>query len=145
MITYDAEGIRLPNGFYIRYPALRVSPDTTNYEYIADARTYRKAITDRVMKGDNDTITWTKIYGGKATENLIQAMARIVVSEQMTVVGQKYPVLFQVHDELIITTTDADRDNARKYIEACMSTAPVWAPDLPVACESGMAINYGDT
>jgi hypothetical protein len=39
-------------------------------------------------------------------------------------------------------------DNAladQAKLEALMSTAPKWAPDLPVACESGMAANYGDT
>lgn len=145
MITYDAEGIKLPNGFYIRYPALRVSKDTTNYEYIADARTYRKAVKDRVLGNSVENISWTKIYGGKVTENLIQAMARIVVSEQMTKVGQKYPVLFQVHDELIVTSLEQYKDIAQKYVEGCMSTPPIWAKDLPVACESGVAYNYGDT
>jgi hypothetical protein len=30
-------------------------------------------------------------------------------------------------------------------LETIMATPPVWAPDLPVACESGIAANYGDT
>ena len=144
-VSYDEEGIRLPNGFYIRYPALRLGAEN-NYVYINDARAYRKALKERVMTGKaDDTITWTKIYGGKATENVVQALARIVVAEQMILVGQRYPVLFQVHDELIITALAADADNAQKYVEACMSTRPKWAPDLPIACESGVADNYGDT
>jgi len=144
-VSYDEEGIRLPNGFYIRYPALRLGAEN-NYEYIADPRQYRKALKERVMTGKaDDTITWTKIYGGKATENVVQALARIVVAEQMILVGQRYPVLFQVHDELIITAPATDADNAQKYVEACMSTRPKWAPDLPIACESGVADNYGDT
>lgn len=144
-VSYDEEGIRLPNGFYIRYPALRLSADN-NYEYIADPRQYRKALKERVMNGKTDeNVKWTKIYGGKATENVVQALARIVVGEQMILVGQKYPVLFQVHDELIVTAPVDDADNAQKYVEACMSTRPKWAPDLPIACESGVADNYGDT
>ena len=35
--------------------------------------------------------------------------------------------------------------NKEKLIEQCMSTPPAWCADLPVACESGMADNYGDT
>lgn len=138
-VGYDEEGIRLPNGFYIRYPALRLS--SNNYEYIADPRQYRKMRTGAA----DDIIKWTMIYGGKATENVVQALARIIVGEQMILVGQKYPVLFQVHDELIITALVDDADNAQQYVERCMSTCPKWAPDLPVACESGMADNYGDT
>lgn len=143
MLQYDEQGIRLPNGLYIRYPALRANG--SNYEYIGDARTYRKAVTDRVLVGQADDLSWTKIYGGKATENIIQAMARIVISEQMAQIGQHYHVAFQVHDEIIITAPVAHATDAQKHLVDVMSTAPSWCADLPVACESGYAENYGDT
>jgi DNA polymerase I-like protein with 3'-5' exonuclease and polymerase domains len=143
MLTYDEQGIRLPNGLYIRYPALRANG--SNYEYIGDARTYRKAVTDRVMSGQVSDISWTKIYGGKVTENIIQAMARIVVSEQMTAVGRHYHVAFQVHDEIIITAPADKATEAEQHLVTIMSTAPSWCADLPVACEAGHAVNYGDT
>ena len=143
MLTYDEHGIRLPNGLYIRYPALRANG--TNYEYIGDARTYRKAVTDRVMSGQVSDISWTKIYGGKVTENIIQAMARIVVSEQMTAIGRHYHVAFQVHDEIIITAPATHASEAEQHLVTIMSTAPSWCADLPVACEAGHAENYGDT
>lgn len=142
-VTYDEQGIRLPNGMYIRYPALRANAN--NYEYIADARQYRKATQARVLEGQTSDISWTKIYGGKATENVVQALARIVVAEQMVAIGQHYHVAFQVHDELIITAPEHEGEHAQKLIEQCMSTPPAWCADLPVACESGMADNYGDT
>jgi DNA polymerase I-like protein with 3'-5' exonuclease and polymerase domains len=143
MLTYDEQGIRLPNGLYIRYPALRANG--SNYEYIGDARTYRKAVTDRVMSGQVSDISWTKIYGGKVTENIIQAMARIVVSEQMTAIGRHYHVAFQVHDEIIITAPATHATEAEQHLVTIMSTAPSWCADLPVACEAGHAENYGDT
>ena len=143
MVTYDEQGIRLPNGLYIRYPALRASAN--NYEYIGDARQYRKAVKDRVMTGDTDDISWTKIYGGKVTENIIQALARIVVAEQMADIGQHYHVAFQVHDEIIITAPEQQATDAEKLLVEIMSTPPAWCADLPVACESGVATNYGDT
>jgi DNA polymerase I-like protein with 3'-5' exonuclease and polymerase domains len=142
-IIYDEQGIQLPNKLYIRYPALRVNG--TNFEYINDARTYRKAIQDRVMSGQVSDISWTKIYGGKVTENLIQALARIVVAEQMAAIGQHYHVAFQVHDEIIITAPAAEATNAQQLLEGIMSAPPVWCPDLPVACESGVSTNYGET
>jgi DNA polymerase len=97
------------------------------------------------MTGETQDIDWTKIYGGKVTENVVQAMARIVVSEQMNQVGQRYHVAFQVHDEIIITAPENDATHAEKFIVGCMSTPPAWAPELPVACEAGTAKNYGDT
>ena len=148
-VTYDAEGVRLPNGFYIRYPALR--KEVNNYLYIADARSFREAVRQRVLGDAADkktkkvTVAWTKVYGGKATENLVQAMARIVIADQMTAIGQKYHVAFQVHDEIIIVAPEFGGMEAQQELERIMSTPPSWAPDLPVACESGMARNYGET
>lgn len=142
-IPFDNEGIILPNNLRIRYPALR--QEGNQYIYIADPREYRKAVTKRVMTGEVEEINWTKIYGGKVVENLIQALARIVVAEQMAAVGQHYHVAFQVHDEIIITAPDAEATDAEQLLVRIMSTPPVWASGLPVACESGMADNYGET
>jgi DNA polymerase len=97
------------------------------------------------MTGEVEEINWTKIYGGKVTENLVQALARIVVAEQMAAIGQHYHVAFQVHDEIIITAPETDTSNAEQLLVRIMSTPPVWAAGLPVACESGIADNYGET
>jgi DNA polymerase I-like protein with 3'-5' exonuclease and polymerase domains len=143
LVAYDSEGIILPNKLRIRYPALRKTE--SGFMYIADAREYRKAVEKRVMTGEVSEVNWTKIYGGKVTENLIQALARIVIAEQMATIGQHYHVAFQVHDEIIITAPDAEATDAEKLLVEIMSTPPAWAPGLPVACESGVADNYGDT
>jgi len=143
-VRYDKKGIRLPNGFYIQYPALRET--ASGFMYISDARTYQKAIKERVLTGSPpEDIAWTKVYGGKVTENIVQALAAIVIREQMAAIGQYHHVAFQVHDEIIITSPADTADAAEQKLVAVMSTAPKWAPDLPVACESGMAANYGDT
>jgi DNA polymerase I-like protein with 3'-5' exonuclease and polymerase domains len=143
-VHYDPKGIRLPNGFYIQYPALRQTAN--GFMYISDARTYQKALKDRVLTGTlPDNIAWTKVYGGKVTENIVQALAALVIREQMAAVGQHFKVAFQVHDEIIIAVPEDNALADQAKLEALMSTAPKWAPDLPVACESGVAANYGDT
>ena len=142
LLPYDKDGITLPNGLKIKYHALR---NTSNgFEYIADARTFRKLAQKRILTGEQQKIDWTRIYGGKVTENVVQALARIVVAEQMASIGQSYRVAFHVHDEVIITTRENDLTNARQLVEKQMSTPPSWAKDLPVACESGVGYNYGD-
>ena len=143
LITFDNTGIALPNKLKIHYPALRQTG--SGFEYIGDSRSYRKAIRDRVVTGSTDEIAWTRIYGGKVTENLVQALAAIVIREQMASIGQHHHVAFQVHDEIIITAKQANADAAEQQLVAVMSTPPKWAPNLPVACESGKASNYGDT
>lgn len=142
-INYDASGIILPNKLKIVYPALRAK--SNGFEYVADARVYRKYLANKLQGGAVQQVEWTKIYGGKMAENIVQALAALVIREQMTTVGQKYKVAFQVHDEIIIVAGNADADHAEKYLVEVMSTPPKWAPDLPVACESGQADNYGDT
>ena len=138
LVPYDSEGIILPNTLRVRYPALR---NTGNgFEYIGDARAFRKWTES---KGTVD-VEWTRIYGGKVTENIVQAMARIVVAEQMAAIGRKYHVAFQVHDEVIISAPVEGATDAQQFVETKMSTPPSWAPDLPVACESGVGKNYGE-
>ena len=143
-VRYDKGGIILPNGFRVQYPALR---ETANgFMYISDARTYQKALKDRVLTGSPpDDIAWTRIYGGKVTENIVQALAALVIREQMAAAGLHFKVAFQVHDEIIVAVPEDNALADQAKLEALMSTAPKWAPDLPVACESGMATNYGDT
>ena len=135
---YDSEGIILPNGLRIRYPELQRTSD--GFEYISNARTYRKLVTT----GRLDDKEWTRIYGGKVTENVVQALARIVVSEQMVEIGKHYQVLFQVHDEIIVCVMQERESDTQQHVETIMSTSPVWAQDLPVACESGVGFNYGE-
>jgi DNA polymerase I-like protein with 3'-5' exonuclease and polymerase domains len=50
-----------------------------------------------------------------------------------------------VHDEIVAASPNETATDAEKYVIQCMTTPPVWAQDLPIACESGMADNYGDT
>ncbi len=142
ILRYNRDGITLPNKFKIKYPALRAVDN--NFEYISDARSYRAEIKSRVLDGTSTGVTWTKIYGGKVTENIVQALARIVVSEQMAKVGQTYRVAFQVHDEVVIICSDEFIDAAKQVITDIMSTPPKWAADLPVSCEAGHGKNYGD-
>jgi DNA polymerase len=142
LVSYDSEGIILPNGMRIRYPALRRAAN--GFEYINDARVYRKLVRARVAGEETPDLTWTKIYGGKVVENLTQAVARIVVSEQMVRIGRRYPVALQVHDEIVCVVPEEQADACKQFMIDVMSTPPKWAPDLPVACEADVGVNYGE-
>jgi len=142
VVSYDGDGLILPNGLRIKYAALRSGTD--GYEYISDARTFRKLAQKRVMTGEEVNVDWTKIYGGKVTENIVQALARIVITEQMASIGRHYPVAFQVHDEIIINVPAEESADAQQLVLNKMSVAPKWAQGLPVACELGVGTNYGE-
>jgi len=140
-LSTGKECITLPNGLTIRYPLLHSMLD--GYRYVNNSRTYREAVK---ASPHGDTLPdnkYTRIYGGKVTENIVQALARIVVAEQMVAIGRKYKVVLQVHDEVVIVCDEGEADDAVAFMEEVMSTPPAWAPDLPVACESGLGYNYG--
>jgi len=149
LLTYDSDGIILPNNMRIRYHGL--SATDRHFSYIQDRRMFDRAMKarlsgDKTHVGDGVVPGQTYIYGGKVTENVVQALARIVVAGQMLAIRDAgYHVAFQVHDENVCIVPEDRAEQAEKEIVEIMSTPPSWAPDLPVACEAGTADNYGDT
>ena len=127
------QGIQLPNGLFLRYPNLRneINPDTKRDEYVYDS-----------MRGKSKVST--RIYGGKLVENICQAVARIVIGEQLVRVSKKYKVAMTVHDAITCIVPVAEVKSAMDYIEETMKIKPSWAPDLPLDCEGGFGDSYGD-
>lgn len=125
-------GIRLPNGLYLRYPNLRMQQNEDGKtEYVYDTKRGKAVIPNR-------------IYGGKVVENVCQALARIVIGDQMLKIAERHRVVMTVHDAVACVVPEADAVVAQSYVEACMRTRPSWAPDLPLNCESGYGKSYGD-
>jgi DNA polymerase I-like protein with 3'-5' exonuclease and polymerase domains len=77
-------------------------------------------------------------------ENVVQALARIVVGEQMLEINKRYPVVLTVHDAAVCVVHESEKDEALEYIIKVMSTAPEWAKGLPVACEANWGASYGE-
>jgi DNA polymerase len=84
-----------------------------------------------------------RIYGGKVIENVCQALARIVIGEQMLMVAKKYKVVMTVHDAIACIAPKEEVERAVEYVEMCMRIRPKWAPELPLNCEAGYGKNYG--
>jgi DNA polymerase len=124
-ITKD--GVGLPNGLSIRYPDLKLNTDESKSQYIYKSR-----------KGP------VSLWGGSLVENVVQALARIIVGEQMIKINEKYRVALTVHDAAVIVIPEAEKDEALAYIVECMSTPPAWASGLPVTCEAKYAQTYGE-
>lgn len=76
----------------------------------------------------------TETYGGKLTENIVQAIARDCLCyaiENLEAAG--YPIVFHVHDECVIDI-DPYADNAKMLEDVCsiMKRRPPWAQGLPL-------------
>lgn len=126
------KGIKLPNGLYLKYPNMRIAEDAKGKaEIIYDTKKGKAVIP-------------TRIYGGKVVENVCQALARIVIGEQMLMVAKKYKVVMTVHDAIACIVPTAEVEEAQKYVEMCMRVRPTWGPELPLNCESGYGPSYGD-
>lgn len=138
------DGIHLPNGMLIRYPALQESGEGVGYVYAAAPRAFQEATKAKVLGQSPDPAKMTRIYGGKVVENIVQALARIVVTDQMLEIGRRYKVALQVHDEVVVVCDRDEAEECKAYVEEVMSKPPAWAPDLPVACEAAYGTSYGE-
>jgi DNA polymerase len=126
-LTVNSEGILLPNGCYIRYPKLTVEVENGKPQFIYKSR-----------RGD------IHLWGGAVVENVVQALARCIVGEQMIAINDRYPVVLTVHDAAVCVVPEAEVDEACKFIVECMSKTPDWATGLPIACEAHYGYNYGE-
>lgn len=129
VLTTDASqlGIKLPSGMYIRYTDLKGTPGEYGLEY-----------SYKVRRGRN------YIYGGKCIENVVQALARCIVGEQMVRIAKRYRPVLTVHDSVVCCVRDSEAEEAQAYIEECMRWKPDWAEGLPVDCESEIGRRYGE-
>ena len=125
VVTITPRGLELINGLYIRYPNLRLHEGRFTY----DSR-----------RGPIGT------YGASVTENVVQALARIIVGEQMADLHKRHGLraLLTVHDALVFEVPEAEVDNAKAAIVETMSMSPIWAMDLPVSCEAKVGFRYGE-
>lgn len=116
--------VLLPNGMKLVYEVIPKDQDGWRYRY--GKKTY-------------------KMYGCKFLENIVQALARIVVmnaSLRLWDLGYKFRL--QAHDELAFIVREDDAENAMAIVLREMTRRPSWAPDLPLAAEAKYGKSYGD-
>lgn len=132
--------ISLPNGLYLHYHNLRQVRTTNGLEWI-----YDHAGKPR------------RLYGGALLENIVQALARIIVMdtalriekrlENICLATKNYVgvnLALQVHDALAYVVPDEVVTYVGSVMMEEMRARPVWAPDLPLAAELHKGPTYGD-
>ena len=127
VVSVTPEGLKLPNGLYIYYPELEWDTSELKGGYVYNSR-----------RGKIGT------WGGSVVENIVQALARIIIGEQMVAISHKYRPVLTVHDAIVCVAGEEEKDEALNYIMGEMSKPPGWAKDCPITCEGGYAKNYGD-
>lgn len=124
-IHWERERIWLPNGMCLKYPEIREHQHENGTEW-----TYMR-------KGKP-----SKIYGGLLTENIVQALANVIVTEQMVKIAEKYRIVTMTYDENVWIAPKKEAKKAFEYGLNIMKTAPAWCSDLPLFAEGGYDDNY---
>jgi len=122
-LTIQRHALELPNGMRLSYPGLH---------YQAGQFIYK---TEREM---------IRTHGPRITENVVQALARLVITDQMLEI-QALPevdIVLQVHDEIIAIGSEYNADATMDKIIEIMRTAPEWCQDLPLDAEGGVSQVY---
>jgi DNA polymerase len=125
-LTFSKERIELPNGMSLLYPDLREIKDEKG--------------RSQWVYGPNAT----KLYAGKITNNVTQAVARIVMTDGMLRVSKRYPVVGTVHDELIALVPDSEVEEAKTWVLEQMTMDPSYMPGIPLAADGGAHRRYGE-
>ena len=133
IIRYDATTLWLPNGMPIHYPDLRPD-DNGDLSYFS-------------FKGRK------KIYGGKCLENIVQALARIVVFTQILEIRDELALLplhtrevarvsMTTHDEVVSCVPERLAKEVSGRTLTAMRRAPKWCKTLPVNAEVKYSREY---
>lgn len=108
--------ICLPSGRELTYIRPRIENNKITYEG-----------TNQVSR------TWERLatYGGKLTENIVQAIARDCLAVAMIRLEQAgFKIVMHVHDEVILDCVAAGIDKSLELANKIMGTAIDWAPEL---------------
>lgn len=129
-ITWEANKVWLPNGMCLHYPDLKKSKNDKGW----DEWTYGSTLKGTPIR--------KKIYGGLLCENIVQALARIIVLYQLLDLSKMYRLVMTTHDEGVLCVKTREADTAFQRMMKRMTTPLHWCPDIPLAAEGGHATNY---
>lgn len=138
-IEFDGTDVWLPNGMGLHYPGLHMkynqNGQRSGFRYLSDGKE-------------------KNIYGGLFTENLVQALAGVVIRDQMLDIhdyyqtvklrkGERLKIATMTHDEVVSVVPERLAAKCEQANLKIMKTAPWWAPTCPISATSvGSAVNY---
>ena len=124
-LVFKDKKIYLPNGLALHYNDLRYEFGQLTYD------------SGRAIE---------KTWGGRITENVVQALSRIIVTDSMLHIEKDTTldaqVVLTVHDEIVLISQANNPDATMDKLIAHMCTTPSWAEDIPLDAEGGYDVSY---
>jgi DNA polymerase len=128
-LTFLHERIVLPNGMPLIYPGLKGNGEQLEF-------------TSKRAKDEGSS---NKLWGGVITENVVQALARIVISRaELRLARAGLRAALQVHDELVYCVPEQHAEKVKRAIEIAFKMPVDFLPRLPVDCEVGIGKTYAE-
>lgn len=118
--------IRLQSGRCIQYPDVRLGRDQYDREKL---EVYNGLLHQ-----------WEPVWGGHFTENVVQARCRDILMEAAMRIP--YRCVLRCHDEVVLHVKQEEAEKALAVGIRELTTAPAWAPGLPLAAEGYVADRY---
>jgi len=125
---------QLLSGRKLSYHQPRLHPDVTPWGKQVLKLTYMGWNTD-YKKGPKG---WMRMdtYGGKLCENVVQAIARDILTFAMKNIERAgYAIALHVHDEIVSEVLEGT--GSIEEFERIMATMPTWAADWPIRAAGG--------
>lgn len=132
-IIFDCDGdymtVQLPSGRKLFYCEPHFKEERKGY---ATVRTlyYNGLIQTTKQWGEIDT------YGGKLTENIVQAIARDLLGNSMlNLADAGFEPVCHIHDEVLCEVPEFEAQAYYENMARIMSTTPEWASELPLRAD----------
>lgn len=124
----------LPNSTVIQYPYAKIEGGCVT------------AMKASVQPPADSTYDWPRmsLWGGFLAENNTQATAACLLREVLSdMVGDGFPVVGHVHDEVILEVMDCEVEQTLLECQDYMEAVPEWANGLPLNAEPVIMSRYG--
>lgn len=84
-------------------------------------------------------------WGGKLTENAVQAICRELLFEAMYEIeyDKEIPLVLSVHDQIVAEVPEEDGEWAVRQVKRCMEREREWAIGFPVKAEPKITMRFG--
>lgn len=143
ILQLEGNCVVLPNGMKLVYRDIRCEKNENGFDqYVYWGRNIRTKKPD-----------WENTFEGRMVENAVQALARIVLTTQMSWIKAEFRkrgwsrddahLAMQVHDELIVCCREDIAEEVLEIMQHYMAKPPHWASDLPLGSDGDIAKRYG--